>query len=209
MPTTRTISLRIARVDSPPPAEDRPEDCYPAVREAAEWYAKGRRTTAEDMAHDGMVAVLSRWAEFDPALSSRRTWAGKVALWGMRDSLRRSGSHAVIRLPRSAVKRGIDYPRYERLRQRVGGDRDRPVVDLADPRELDPLPADPGEFLIVARTLAGRALTRREREAVLLYFVRGMSMRESGSHMGLSESRVSQVLSGFVAECRAEAGVPA
>lgn len=203
--------LRIVRADSPPPpAEDRPENFYPLVRRIADGFARNRRTTGEDMVQVGMVAVLRHWFAFDPALSSRATWAGNVARHAMLDAMREGGGHAVIRLPRLAAARGEAYPTFHRLRPGRGGkEYGDGYDDPTDHRAPPPAPPDPGEFLAAAAALAGRSLTRRERGSLLLYYVRGMDMKEAGSHMGVGQSRVSMILSEFYAACRENAGVTA
>lgn len=200
-------------METDPDRADKPEDYYPEVARLAARYAKGRPTTPDDMAQAGVAEVLTRWFAFDAALSSRRTWVLNVAAWGMRDALRSGEGHALIRLPKSAARRGEVYPQFVGLRQKCYGKNSDDAryrdVHLPDPRDAAPAPTDPGEFLSLARSLAGRPLTKSERGALLLHFVRGMTQRDAASHMGVTESRVCGVLGDVVRACREKAAVTA
>lgn len=203
------------RTDSPAPAPDRPEDLYPAVRHVASAFARTRPVTAEDMEQVGMAELLKRWHKFDPARSSRKSWAETVAKQGMFNAMRRGESDLLVYLPRTALARGVAYPKYVRLRRsdRYAGhgcdpsDPERRPI-LEDHRRPYPAPLDPRDFMAEAAALAGRALNRPERAVVLLYFARGMTLLETGHHMGYSESGVCLVVARFLAACRQNAGMP-
>ncbi len=102
---------------------------------------------------------------------------------------------------------GLDAEEFERVRQdsretRVGsistrvarsdaGQRDLEGADLlADDRQPDPSQA--AERLSV-RQLLTRGMSRAERLILILYYHEGMSMKEIGKTLGMSESRVSQL----------------
>ncbi len=77
----------------------------------------------------------------------------------------------------------------------------RPMTDtLADPRAVSP--DEDAERRNIRNTLL-RDLTRAEQLIVILYYYEGLSMREIGSTLDLSESRVSQMHSSILARLRA------
>ncbi|MCC6682314.1 MAG: FliA/WhiG family RNA polymerase sigma factor [Phycisphaeraceae bacterium] len=77
----------------------------------------------------------------------------------------------------------------------------RPMTDsLADPRVVPP--HEDAERRNIRNTLL-RDLTRAEQLIVILYYYEGLSMREIGSTLDLSESRVSQMHSSILARLRA------
>jgi RNA polymerase sigma factor for flagellar operon FliA len=71
-----------------------------------------------------------------------------------------------------------------------GGTADTPAAALADPREVDPaLAAERGELIEVL----ARSLDRTQRLIITLYYFEGLSLKETGRVLGVSESRICQV----------------
>lgn len=78
------------------------------------------------------------------------------------------------------------------------------VLSIADDRGRQPdIQVEESEFMD-AVTLAIDNLPERERMVVSLYYVDELNLKEIGEVMGVSESRVSQLLSGVVKRLREE-----
>jgi RNA polymerase sigma factor for flagellar operon FliA len=79
----------------------------------------------------------------------------------------------------------------------------REVDVLKDQRGPDPLEEVEGRDL---KELLTRGLSRAERLILVLYYYEGMTMKEIGMVLDLSESRVSQMHSAILARLRSELG---
>lgn len=89
-------------------------------------------------------------------------------------------------------------------RRRFPGDGGREVREMdvvKDDRQLNPLTELQRRDL---RELITKGLTRAERLIVILYYYEGMTMKEIGATLDLSESRVSQMHSSILARLKAQ-----
>ena len=158
----------------------------------------------DDLTGAGSIGLAQAAVAFD---SGRRvkfaTYAGRRVYGAMLDWLRE-----------------IDWvPRLERRRSKVDGRRligtrslSSSIAGCGDAEAADLLAADGGADGTVAaerRDLVGRltaGFTRSERMAFELYWFEGQTMREVGRAIGMSESRVSQVMAELLRRVRAAFG---
>ena len=176
-----------------------PSDYYADVRAVAGRYAKGRDTTADDLTQSAMLVLVTRWATFDLQLSSRRSWVANVAQWAMIDAMRDgTASTRLVMSSRQAVARGDEKREFELVT--VGGE-DRITAPNTD------RPDDADDFLGDFRCRVGRTLRGNERAIAVLYFVEGLQQREIALVLEITESRVSQIMSKMLDDCREKAGV--
>ena len=82
-----------------------------------------------------------------------------------------------------------------------GGREVREIDIIKDERQLDPLQRSQRRDL---RDLVTRGFSRAERLIVVLYYYEGMSMKEIGLTLDLSESRVSQMHTSILARLKAQ-----
>lgn len=165
---------------------------------------------ADDLYQVGAAAVVEyvRGGRYDPARGKLVTALALRVRGEMLDEVRRvspcSRLHARERkeagLPASPVERFSEMDAGTGLSQdhnyvaRKGGPKLR-----FDPAHHDPEPADDAEteFLAVCRVLFD-GLGETERTLLRCYFVRGMTMKEVGERIGVTEGRVSQRLSAII-----------
>jgi RNA polymerase sigma factor for flagellar operon FliA len=107
----------------------------------------------------------------------------------------------VARAARSAVLRPLQPPSHRSggLARRATGTDDRAMALPADRGAFDP--SRPVQRNTLYELLT-RSLSRAERLIVLLYYYEGLSMREIGKALDLSESRVSQMHTGICCRLR-------
>jgi len=116
-----------------------------------------------------------------------------------------------------AKKLGVDQEEYNKIRRDAGAKQTvslnrkwfetdsskdvREIDVLSDPKQVNPLSA------VQKRDLKGmitKGLTRAERLIVILYYYEEMTMKEIGTTLDLSESRVSQMHSSILARLKAQ-----
>jgi RNA polymerase sigma-70 factor (ECF subfamily) len=122
---------------------------------------------AEDLAQDTFLRVWSAAARYDPALASPATWIYRIALRLAIDRNRRSGFRRFIGLE-AAPEPADDRPGTE--------------AELAARQEL----------ALTRRALA--ALPDRQRRALLLRAVAGMTNGDIAATLGISAGAVEQLL---------------
>jgi RNA polymerase sigma factor FliA len=115
-----------------------------------------------------------------------------------------------------AQRLGVDEEQFEKIKRdssavsttsltrRYSGDGDNEVRELDVSRDQDD--ANPLRELQRKdlRDLVTRGLSRAERLIVILYYYEGMTMKEIGATLDLSESRVSQMHSSILARLKAQ-----
>ncbi len=160
---------------------------------------KKRTSTQEDIDDLTQIATIGLWRaqkRFDPSKSAWKTFATQIAQWALWDHIREVDW--LSRLDRRrATENRTAVPKFGPLPvpttrgSRMGGqflpDRDIAGDDIPDPGDRSQLREE------CDRLLTG--LKRRERAIVHLYAFEGLTMGEVGQAVGLSESRVSQIIS--------------
>jgi RNA polymerase sigma factor FliA len=131
----------------------------------------------EDIAQDGWLGALHAWERFKPGSSPFPNWAYKRINGAMVDGLRRRKKGAQRRMD---VKEtiGLGASGLEEM----GGFEPSVSTDVMEAK------------VEVAHLLASGALSDRERRVVVAYWLEGYTLREVGEEVGVSESRVCQMM---------------
>lgn len=152
----------------------------------------------EDAEGFGMIGLCHAAKKFDPSRKVRfGTFAALRIRGAIRDGLREIDH--LTRNHRAAIKRGEAADvRLGSLAFVVGRNDDGAATTLGDlVGRNDPAPRDPGFW-----RAATKGLVPLERDALLFYFRDGLTMGSVGARLGLSESRISQVLSEAIRRLR-------
>jgi RNA polymerase sigma factor (sigma-70 family) len=196
----------IAAVDVHAVDEDQILQVLPDVARVAKRLHRSvsRYADLEDLISEGYVAVVRHASRFDPKKSAWKTFACLMAYKGMQDWLRDAGcSWFRGRRAKPRVSTVGSFAEGSCLPDDRNRDNDADVL-FRVPEDR----AGPGQFLHLrdAAEAVQRGLGDRERLALRLYFYGGLTMKEVGGRMGVSESRVSQIISGALAFMRQKTG---
>jgi RNA polymerase sigma factor FliA len=157
---------------------------------------------ADDLAQEARAAVVASASGYDPEKTVPTTYFARRIRGAMLDAIR-CASFA----PRLAVQRGEPLVKVERFSDinasrwcELHNGSEKTVTRNSgesyrvDPAHHDPEPADDAEveFIAVASRLC-RGLSARERAILRWYYCRGLTMKQIGGRLGLSEARVSQI----------------
>lgn len=140
---------------------------------------------AEDLTQEGLIGVLEAAGKFAYGRHALfRTYAYRIVKGRIIDAMRAKGS--LVRTPRHSPMSNIrqwDQPSHSEVR-----DTHQPWEPEASPT---PEEQRREQLERLADLLVG--LSPRERFLMLCYYAEGMSMRQIGEQLDLSESRVSQL----------------
>lgn len=154
-------------------------------------------TDVEDLMQEGQIGLLQAIARFDASRQLKfLTFANPRIHGAMVDYLRQHGR--LIHHPRLALARGEPVIQAVPIPMLENDHGDGSAWEF-------PAPASEGEQLRERREavevhLGG--LLPRERRAVLAYYVDELTMKQVAAELGLSESRVSQLLSSIYERLR-------
>lgn len=184
------------------------EDQRRLVAEHVEWaerVAKRHNSPmpVEDRTQEAFVGLIDAARRFDPAWGVKfETYAGPRVVGAILDAGRRPGA-AVVQLGRAGRQRGepeIRVTSVEASNMVSRGGRDAIAADFLfvddEPRCAD---------AIDRRDAIDRALTAfaaNERAVVRSYWLDGRTMKQTGADVGLSESRVSQMMTDVLRRLR-------
>lgn len=167
----------------------------------AEALARSRRNASvdvEDRIQDAYLGLIDAARSFDPARGVKfRTHAHQRVVGEILDAERGAGTGPAVKIGRRARKRGeaeIKVVSIQALDVTNGAnagrdglaadfvfvDHEPPVADAVDRRDA------------IDKALLG--LPEKDREAARLYWLEGRTMKQAGAAIGLSESRVSQLI---------------
>lgn len=141
----------------------------------------------EDLIGAAVLYLLETWHKYDPTLASRRTWGVLKAHSAMRDHLR-AGARAQGRGRDGRAKFTLVHLEHE---IRVGPDDWAPLFEII-PGETD-VQIDGSWISLPPLYEALGRLPERERAAMLLY-ANGLTMREVGTLLDVTESRIAQLI---------------
>lgn len=186
----------------------------PMVRKlAAKQFRKlppGSLVEVDDLVAFGCQGLFTAIERFDPSRGFEfSTFAGTRIHGAIIDGLR--GMDWVPRLERNRQKSDPDLriPEVGSLSTAVYDDSQRPIeIGDAIPDETQDSPDRRLESMDELRD-ALTGLSKIERLILLMYYYAGVTMREVGRNLGLSESRVSQIHSELMNRIRTRNGVPA
>ncbi len=175
--------------------------------EAVESYDPGRRTKFETYAISKIRwVILDEYRKQDPMLRSARARVKEVeqAEAVLTQRLGRAPTEAEI-----AAEAGMNVGRYHDFlaqRARARMDSLEHYIEtggaLAEAPEGDPQSAAELEDLKERLARAIAALKERERIVITLYFHEELTLREIGKALGLTEGRISQILSRALGKLR-------
>jgi len=159
----------------------------------------------DDRWQDGMIGLIDAARDFDPARGANFATLATMKIRSAMLDAERDGAGVLIRIPRTrwskmtAKERRASQPhvrfRWRRSDTAGGADgswsRDDDVIDPVAP--VDDEPYDAEMIRLGLDRLGGKMA-----EAMRLYYWHGLSMREVGRRLDLSESRVSQMHSAAI-----------
>lgn len=161
--------------------------------------------TGDDLISEGTLGLMQAIEGFDPARNTQfQTYATLRIRGAMVDGLR--VLDWVPRLERRREKQGLATPL-------ALGSLDEAVytTDAGEPVPRGALLEDRAAPAAESRLLAAdtwrellRGLGQRERLLLILYYGEGLTLREAGVHIGVSESRASQMLAQALRWIRAQ-----
>lgn len=223
--------LAVAARESPSDRLELIERLLPAVRAWARRYA-GRGVSEDDLRQDGVVGVLRAVERYErskgPFLPWARLWVRQALQQSVAESSRplRLPTHVLWDMHELKEARERFMGRAERepsvseLAQALGWSiervgevvrAERPAASIDETADLlvEPLSGDAYEAVISAIAAAQvrpllLQLTERERE-VLAARTRGLSLREVGRRLGVSQERVRQIEERALSKLRASA----
>jgi RNA polymerase sigma factor (sigma-70 family) len=134
----------------------------------------------DDALQEMLLRAFRAMPRWDPQQGSWRTFSNGQMLGALLDFLRESSP--------KGFRRAMEFPDILSLDARTASNQSR-KDDLADPKNAEVDFDDLVEVL-----LAG---TKRE-QAIAWYFLCGLSMKATGERLGVSESRVSQLISDYL-----------
>jgi RNA polymerase sigma factor (sigma-70 family) len=140
------------------------------------------QTTFDDVRADAMVGLWRAWRTFDGSRAGFSTWLGRCVKGEVLDGYRRRDKSV------RAAGRNVSSPTFSRLAH---------TKNLAANAEQDHGEAAES----VTRLLA--PLAKRERAIAYLHLACGMNMPEVGRMLGISQSRVCQLVPTIKAKLRA------
>lgn len=153
----------------------------------------------EDRTQDAVLGLVDAARSFDPARGVKfETHAYARVIGEILDAERSAGTGPAVKISRRARENGyaeIKVTSVEacNMANNLGGGRDAIASDFLFVDDAPPI-AD----AVDRRDAIDRALTSlsvKEREAVRLYWLEGRTMKQAAAAIGVSESRVSQVMS--------------
>lgn len=187
--------------DAPPPLTDEQrklfDDHIPAVGAMAKRRATRYVPYGDQMQH-GLIGLLDAARRFDPERGLQFWTFAKPRVVGAMLDAERDGFGNVIHVPRSSRKHRTpeEWARFQAARFEAD---EQAYIDAGAGRwiEGDSLAAPADESPIDAEALwkAVAGLGKRPALAMLMYYRMHMTMKTVAEHLGLSESRVSQMIS--------------
>lgn len=162
---------------------------------------------AEDLLQVGLLAAWDMTATWDASQALFQTYAWQRVVGVMIDAVRDAAACGfVLAGSRAKMRRGepIRVDSLSRVVHQGSGSGSGEVVTLEDMvGECDEEHGDgaAAEFAATLRRVQADVL-EQEREMMIRYFVGGATMRQVAGGLGLSESRVSQVVAGVVGRIR-------
>lgn len=179
--------------------------------DAIETYDPGRRTKFESYAISKIRwSILDELRRADPLTRRVRRWTREVELarGELAQSLRRAPTEEEV-----ARKLGVGIVEHRAFMERcwraqVGSLEARLEYDASlhglvpDSRAADPQSAAEMAELRAKLAEAIEALGEKERVVTTFYFYEGLTLREIGGALGLTEGRISQILHGALAKLR-------
>jgi RNA polymerase sigma factor for flagellar operon FliA len=165
----------------------------------AEILAMRRRTfwtSLEDRTQDAYLGLIDAARSFDPEKGCTfKTHAGRRIIGAMIDAEREAGVGPVVKISRRARENGEAEIKVVQIQamdvpdQR--GNRTLFASDLVFVDDSPPVSDDIDRRDAIDRALSG--LPAKERAAVRLYWLDGMTKKQAAAVLDLSESRVSQM----------------
>lgn len=148
----------------------------------------------EDHLQHGLIGLLDAARRFDASRGLKFWTYAATRVWGAMQDGAREGWADVIRVPRSArpERTPDEWSRFQSARF---GAMSAHYVDAGGERAPEMFARHLAEPPVDAESLwlAVSRLGKRASLVMLMYYRMGMTMREIGESVGLSESRVSQV----------------
>lgn len=156
----------------------------------------GSGWTIDDLVNSAAIGLLDAIERFNPALGNRfKTFAAPRVRGAMIDGIRAMPwFHECRRNPPRMSQFPEPKPGHD-----VEGHQGQFTDLLVDEREL---PAAAGEDTEDFWREVVKGLTLRERLILLLYFREELTLKQTGAHVGVGESRTSQVLSSVTERIR-------
>lgn len=208
--TTTTDGRR--RAEPVPPLSDEQRRLIEDHLDLVDHMAKRMATVSipfDDRRQDGMIGLIDAARDYDPTRGATFATFATMKIRSAMIDAERAGAGALIRVPRlawakmTAKERRASQPhvrfRWRRSDTAGGADgpwgRDDDVIDPAAP--IDDEPYDAEMIRLGLDRLGGKMA-----EAMRLHYWQGLSMREVGRRLGVSESRVSQMHSAAIERLR-------
>lgn len=141
----------------------------------------------EDLEAEAMVGILLGLPKWDPDRSSFKTFAANKAYWHLMDFAREQSwvpRAEVLKIKAGLRKRPKDFSSLDAI--------PRHGVPECRKTSADLLRCDDAEEV----QTVFRRLRASDRKVLTLYYLHGLTMKQVGRRLGLSESRISQMLSG-------------
>lgn len=189
-----------------------PEAIAVVTRIASAIYRKCKRHCEyDDLLQEGLLAAALILPDYDPRQGFLATFLSRRVRGAMIDHLRNTnwfgsaaarglGSRSGMKMHQMVMKKDREYDMKHFYLKEMGG-----MLEPAAPyREPSSHPEE--EFQAKLKELCP-GLTRREKTALTMYFCREMEQTDVAREMGVSASRVSQVIKNAISQIRAKLGI--